>query len=155
MKIAVSATQPRLDSEVDSRFGRCACFVMIDSETMEWQGIENRDAAMASGAGIGAAQMVASHGAGAVITGVVGPKASQALAAAKIQVFTGAAGTVRQAVEAYKAGQLQSGEQSPTPLNTGMGRGMGRGQGGGRGMGRGMGGGGGRGMGGGGGRGNR
>lgn len=137
MKIAISAAQPHLESEVDTRFGRCSHFIMIDPETMEWQAIENRDAAFSSGAGIGAAQLVVTQGAGAVITGIVGPNASRVLTAAGVQVFTVPAGTVRQAVEAFKAGQLQSAQQAPSPSSFGMGRGMGRGPcGGGQGMGR-------------------
>jgi predicted Fe-Mo cluster-binding NifX family protein len=157
MKIAVSAVGPGLDSDVDPRFGRCAYFIIVDSETMEWEGLENRDAAMPSGAGIGAARFVAQKGARAVITGVVGPKASQTLSAAGIQVYTVAGGPVREAVEAFRSGSLQAGRESVASppegsgqgqgRGMGMGRGQGRGQG--RGMGRGMGGGMGRGMGGG------
>jgi len=33
MKICVSAFSGSLDAEVDSRFGRCAYFVIVDSET--------------------------------------------------------------------------------------------------------------------------
>jgi predicted Fe-Mo cluster-binding NifX family protein len=145
MKIAITAEQPRLESAVDSRFGRCRFFIFIDPETQEWEGVDNRDAALSSGAGIGAAQFVANHGAKAVITGVVGPKATQALAAAGIEVFTVSGGTVLQAIEDFKAGRAQSSKQAVADPST-MSRGQGRGRGG---CGRGMGGGMGRGMGGG------
>lgn len=155
MKIAVSAVEPRLDSIVDPRFGRCPYFIIVDSESMEWEGLENRDAAMASGAGIGAARFVAQQGARAVITGVVGPKASQTLSAAGIQVYTVSGGTVREAVEAFRSGSLRAVQESVAspPEGWGQGRGMGMGRGPGRGQGtgtgRGRGGGMGRGMGGG------
>jgi predicted Fe-Mo cluster-binding NifX family protein len=45
-------------------------------------------------------------GAAAVLTGHVGPKAFAALQAAGVKVYAGASGTVREAVERYKAGQL-------------------------------------------------
>jgi predicted Fe-Mo cluster-binding NifX family protein len=89
MKIAVSAVQPSIESPVDPRFGRCACFILVDSETMEWKSLDNRDAAMAAGAGIGAARFIANEGARAVITGVVGPNATQTLSAAGIHSFWG------------------------------------------------------------------
>lgn len=155
MKIAVSAVEPGLDSGVDPRFGRCAYFVLVDSESMEWEGLENKDADMASGAGIGAARFVAHQGARAVITGVVGPKASQTLSAAGIPVYSVGGGTVREAVEAFRSGSLRAGQESavspPEGMGPGRGMGMGRGpgRGQGRGMGKGMGGGMGRGMGGG------
>ncbi len=148
MKIAVSAVQPSIESPVDPRFGRCACFILVDSETMEWKSLDNRDAAMATGAGIGAARFIANEGARAVITGAVGPNATQTLSAAGIQIISVAQGTVREAVEAFRSGGLTAGEPASTPPQAGLGRG-GQGRGMGKGCGRGMGGGQGRGMGGG------
>lgn len=146
MKIAVSAVQPSIESPVDPRFGRCGYFIIVDSETMEWKSLDNGDAAMASGAGIGAARFVANEGARVVITGVVGPNATQTLNAAGIKIFSVGGGTVREAVEAFKSGQLAAGEQASVPPRMGLGRGgMGRGMG--KGCGRGMGGGQGRGIG--------
>jgi predicted Fe-Mo cluster-binding NifX family protein len=63
------------------------------------------------GAGVQAGQAVARLGAEAVLTGHVGPKAFHALSAAGIAVCTGATGTVREAVEQFKAGQLQAAQK--------------------------------------------
>lgn len=52
MKIAVTATGPSLDSQVEARFGRCAYFLIIDTETMLFEGIENPNIALGGGAGI-------------------------------------------------------------------------------------------------------
>ncbi len=41
MKIAVSATAPNLDAEVDLCFGRCRYFVIVDSKTMKFEGLED------------------------------------------------------------------------------------------------------------------
>jgi len=60
-----------------------------------------------SGAGIQAAQEMAGRGVGAVITGNVGPNAYQVLSSAGIRILIGASGTVREAVEMFKRGQLQ------------------------------------------------
>ncbi|RLI37260.1 dinitrogenase iron-molybdenum cofactor biosynthesis protein [Candidatus Bathyarchaeota archaeon] len=137
MKVAVSATGPSLDAQVDPRFGRCAYFVIVDTETMQFESIQNTSQYSFSGAGIQAAQLVASKGVKAVLTGNVGPNAYQALSAAGIQIVTGAYGTVREAVMRYKRGEL-GGATSPTaPMHYGMGGGYGMGMG--RGMGRGMG----------------
>ncbi len=168
MKVAVSATGPGLDSTVDPRFGRADYFVVVESGTGEIAGvIDNRSARNAAhGAGINAATLVAESGATVVLTGQVGPKAYAVLEAAGIRIVSGAAGTVREAVQRFASGGA-SGLTGPTcdahqsftpPSQTsspGIGGGGGQFGGGGAGMGRGrgMGGGGGRGCGGGGGRG--
>ncbi len=48
MKIAISATAPSLDADVDPRFGRCSYFIIIDPETMGFEALENSNA-MAAG----------------------------------------------------------------------------------------------------------
>jgi predicted Fe-Mo cluster-binding NifX family protein len=52
MRIAVSSAGAGLDSEIDPRFGRCSHFVIVDSETMEFETIENPNVMAAGGAGI-------------------------------------------------------------------------------------------------------
>ena len=90
MKIAVSATGPDLDAEVDPRFGRCAYFAVGDTDTMEFEFIE----------------------------------------------ITGVSGTVKEAVEGYKAGRFQATSGPTASAHSGMGGGTGMGQG--MGMGGGM-----------------
>ncbi len=142
MKIAITATGADLQAQVDPRFGRTQFFIIIDPETMEFEAIENSSLSAAHGAGIQSGQMMSSNDVSAVITGSVGPNAFQTLTAAGIQIFQSPSGTVEQAVEAYKKGQLQPVTQfGPAHAGMGMGggMGMGRGTGMGRGMGRGMG----------------
>lgn len=162
MKIAISSTGPKLDADMDQRFGRCSCFVVIDPASEKFEVLNNQGAMMSGGAGIQTAQMVVKSGAEAVITGNLGPKAADTLAAAGVKAYLKVSGTVREALARYKAGQLQetsgpTGENHYTTAGAGGGAGAGRGRGGGgrgsgQGMGRGRGGGGrgsGRGMGGG------
>lgn len=73
MKIAVSATSPGLDAEVGPRFGRCQYFIIVDSQSMEFEALDNSSAMATGGAGISTAQMVASKGAEVVLTGNLGP----------------------------------------------------------------------------------
>jgi len=156
MKICVTSTGPSLDAPVDPRFGRCQYFMIVDSETMEYEAMQNPSVGASSGAGIQAAQTVAGIGVGVVVTGNLGPNAVQTLTAAGIEMVTGASGTVRDAVEQYKSGSLSQTTSPTVPDHAGLsntGVGAGAGTGAGMGGGRGMGGGGGRGMGGGGGRG--
>jgi predicted Fe-Mo cluster-binding NifX family protein len=126
MKICVSAFSGSLDAEVDSRFGRCASFVIVDSETMEFNAVSNESSSAAHGAGIQAAQAVANMGVEVVLTGNVGPNAFSVLSAAGIKIVTGVSGSVREAVEKYKKGQLKEVGNPTVGGHFGMGRGRGR-----------------------------
>jgi predicted Fe-Mo cluster-binding NifX family protein len=126
MKICVSAFSGSLDAEVDSRFGRCASFVIVDSETMEFNAVSNESSSAAHGAGIQAAQTVANMGVEVVLTGNVGPNAFSVLSAAGIKIVTGVSGSVREAVEKYKKGQLKEVGNPTVGGHFGMGRGRGR-----------------------------
>ena len=150
MKIAISATGPTLDAEVDPRFGRCQYFVIVDPQTMEFEALENSSAMAAGGAGISTGQMIAGKGVEVVLTGNCGPNAYQVLSAAGLQVITGVSGKISDAIEEYKLGTFSAAQQAnvadhfgvgatPGMSGGGMGRGMGGGMGMGRGMGRGMG----------------
>ena len=150
MKIAVTSVGPTLDDAVESRFGRCAYFLIIDPDTMEFEAMENPNIALGGGAGIQSAQLLANNHAEVVLTGNCGPNAFQTFGAAGVRVITGVNGSVRQAVELYKSGALASASAPNVQSHFGTGAGVGRGMGGGRGRGMGgggMGGGGGRGFG--------
>ncbi len=106
MKIVISSTGSTLESEIDPRFGRCSTFLLVDTETMEKEVIQNNSESSAHGAGIGAAQTVARLGAKAVITGHVGPNAHTALSGAGVDIYTVAQGTVKEGVEKFVKGEL-------------------------------------------------
>ena len=127
MRICVSASANSLDASVDPRFGRCPYFIIVDSETMQFEAVPNPASGAMGGAGIQAAQIIASKGAKAVITGNVGPNAFQALSAAGIKILTGAYGTVREVVEKYKRGELKETNSPTVGGHFGMGMGGGRG----------------------------
>jgi predicted Fe-Mo cluster-binding NifX family protein len=126
MKICVSAAANSLDSPIDSRFGRCPYFVIVDSENMRFESLQNLASDAGGGAGIQAAQTVARSGAEVLITGNVGPNAFQALSAARIKIVTGASGTVREVIEKYKKGELRDGNAPTVSGHFGLGRGKGR-----------------------------
>lgn len=107
-KIAVSCEGPSLDARVDPRFGRAAGFLVVDPKTLAFDYFDNGSTqVMSQGAGIQAAEIVANAGATVVLTGFVGPKAFQALSAAKIRVSQNMENlTVRQALDKYNAGDV-------------------------------------------------
>ena len=106
MKIAITATEPNLDSPIDPRFGRCAYFIIVDPDTMQFEALPNANNALGSGAGIQSAQLITDHGAQTVLTGNCGPKAYATLNAAQIQVVVGVTGSVRQAAQDFKQGKF-------------------------------------------------
>ena len=107
MKICVSATANNLEAQLDPRFGRCFYFVIVNSETMQFEAIPNMASGATGGAGIQATQTIANKGVKVVITGNVGPNAFGALSAAGIEIVTGAFGTVREVVEKFKRENLE------------------------------------------------
>ena len=108
VKIVVTSQGTNLDSPVDPRFGRAKHFLLVDTDTMQTTAHDNTQNLNApQGAGIQAAQAVYNLGAGAVITGNVGPKAFTTLQAAGIAVYLGVSETAREAVEQFQAGRLQ------------------------------------------------
>lgn len=166
MIIAVSSIGKELDSQIDPRFGRCAYFIVCNTDNMSFEAFNNESANLGGGAGIQSAQFVISQGVEAVITGNCGPNAVKVLTAANVQLFVGQVGTVRSGIERFRNNELRPtreanvsdhygmnmGNTSPQPrfggmemdraASRGMGGGMGRGRGmcgGGRGMGKGMG----------------
>jgi predicted Fe-Mo cluster-binding NifX family protein len=123
MKICVSASAGSLDANVDSRFGRCPYFVIVDSETLEFTAVENDSTNAAHGAGIQAAQTVANLGVKVVITGNVGPNAFNVLSSTGIKIVVGASGSIKEAIEKYKSGQLKEVSNPTVGGHFGMGRG--------------------------------
>jgi predicted Fe-Mo cluster-binding NifX family protein len=130
MKIVITTATGNLDSPFDSRFGRAANFVIVDTETEAWEAYPNPALNASGGAGVQAAQFITGHGAQAVISGDFGPNAYNALAAADVQMFLAPAGeafTARELLARYRAGQLK---QVSAPTNPGHHAPRGRGRGG-------------------------
>jgi predicted Fe-Mo cluster-binding NifX family protein len=139
MKIVVTANGTDLDAPASPVFGRCSTYIFVDTETMEFEAVPNPAMSAPGGAGIQAAQFVVQQGAQAVLTGNVGPNAYNVFQAAGVPIYLLTGGTVREAVEAYKAGRLPSAADATAQAHAGMGMGWGMGRGMGRGMGMGRG----------------
>lgn len=107
MKVAVTAREASIDSELDQRFGRSKYIIVIDTETGS-SDIHDNDVNLNAmqGAGIQTGQNIAQLGVEAVLTGHLGPNAFRTLSAAGIAAYTGVQGTVAEAIEAFKAGKL-------------------------------------------------
>ncbi len=113
MKIAITSQGTDLDAKVDPRFGRAAYILTLDSETMTFDVLDNKENANAlKGAGIQAASMISKNGAEVLLTGFCGPNAFKTLEAANIGVANDASGTVKEAVNAYLEGKLKLSEKA-------------------------------------------
>jgi predicted Fe-Mo cluster-binding NifX family protein len=160
MKVVISATGKDLEATVDERFGRCQYFIIVETDDMSYEVIDNVNADLSTSAGIQSASYVASTGAEAVITGNCGPKAMQVFAETNVRIILGQHGVIKDVIQKFKSGALTPSTRENVPEKSGaapsvsnqgfgqpgMGGGGGRGMGGGGrcmgGSGRGMGGGG-------------
>jgi len=120
MKICVTSQGKTLDDQVDPRFGRCQFFIIVDTETLDFEAIENQSAQFSGGAGIQSGQFIAVKGAKVLLTGNIGPNAFQTLQSGGIKVYTGLSGKVRDAVEKYKSGALKPTENPNVGSKFGM-----------------------------------
>jgi len=127
----VTANGTDLDAQASPIFGRCPTYIFVDTETMAFEAVENPAIGAPGGAGIQAAQFVVERGAQAVVSGNIGPNAFGVLQSAKLPVYVFRGGTVREAVEAYKSGELtvSGGASAKAHAGMGMASGMGRGMG--------------------------
>jgi predicted Fe-Mo cluster-binding NifX family protein len=106
MRIAVTTQGKDLDAQVDSRFGRAPNFIVVDTETNDFDVIQNAQSLdLPQGAGIQSAQNVLPHKPDVVLTGNCGPKAYRVLQAAGIKVAVGVKGKIADAIQDYIHGK--------------------------------------------------
>ncbi len=120
MQILVTSSGRTLDAPTSPVFGRCPVYILVDPQSMAFEAIDNPALGAPGGAGVQAAQFVVQRGVQAVITGNVGPNAYQVFQSAGIPVYIFGQGTVRQAVEAYKEGRLQTTGAATSPDHAGL-----------------------------------
>jgi predicted Fe-Mo cluster-binding NifX family protein len=107
MKIAITSKGKDLNAQVDPRFGRAAYIIVADTDSLEFEVIDNRENKKAfKGAGLRAAADICDCGARVLITGFCGPNAFKTLAAAKVQVANDAQGLVIDVIEDFRAGKF-------------------------------------------------
>ncbi len=138
MKICITSSGADLSSALDSRFGRCPYFLMVDSESKKVEAVENTGVRARRGAGVTAAQIVADSGCDAVITGNIGPNAFTVLHnTAGIKIYEGHVGKISEEnLRLFNNGQLEEISEArpgfgrgPAPARSpsaGSGRGRGR-----------------------------
>jgi len=110
MKIAFTSKGTGPEAQIDPRFGRTEYILLYDEEKDEYTAIDNREiGGVAHGAGPQTARKLFDLKPDVLITGNgPGGNAASALQQASLSIFTGAGQmTVKEAYEAYKAGDLK------------------------------------------------
>lgn len=87
MKVAITSTGNSLESRIDERFGRCAYFVIYDTQSKSMEFIPNPHKDAESGAGPATVQLVASRGVKMIVSGEFGMKIKSLLDSLKIQMI--------------------------------------------------------------------
>ena len=106
MRVCVTSSGKELSSAIDPRFGRCYVFVIVDTDTMQFEAVDNPALGARGGAGTWAGRLMTEQKVEAVLTGNVGPNAFNVLQAAGITIYTGVSGTVEDALGQLRDGSL-------------------------------------------------
>ncbi len=106
MIIAMPVEEKSLNSNVCPSFGRAPYFLLYSTASGEANYLDNSAAASQGGAGIRAAQVIADHGARALITPRCGENVQKALSGAEVLIYKALPGTVRQNIDAFKEDKL-------------------------------------------------
>ena len=109
MKLCITSAGKDLDARVDEHFGKADYFLIVNSGTMEVLAVPNTAHTPERGTGAEAAQLVLDNGAEAVLTGVIGLNAFNALKVGLVDIYEGATAqeTVREALERFKKGEYK------------------------------------------------
>ncbi len=109
MKIAISSDGEKLHNKVDQRFGRCPYFLIVNIEGKEvgiFDAVQNQGAIQGHGAGIKAAEQMGELKIDAIITGALGPNATNVLNKLGIKVYA-ASGVITDALSDFVNNKLE------------------------------------------------
>ena len=106
MKIAIPVDEKRVNSEVCMSYGRTPFFAVYNTDTKEYEFLDNSAAASSGGAGIKASQMLVDNGVTTVITQRLGQNAADVLNIANVDILLAVAGDLQANVDAFLEGKL-------------------------------------------------
>lgn len=105
MRVCIpTAGEGGLDDQVGEHFGRAPTYTIYDTETGEVEVLPNTSEHL-GGSGL-PVELLAQAGVDVVLCAGIGSRALSLLSQYGIEVCTGAIGTARQALEAWRAGRL-------------------------------------------------
>lgn len=116
MKLAISLEENSYKSQVDRRFGRAGFFILIDTESNDYEIIENEAKNEASGAGLKVVKNLVNLGVDEIITGEIGPKAAVLIEEFDIQTYKlGELKSVDEVLKNYRENKLEKFDFSVKP----------------------------------------
>lgn len=95
-----------MDENVGGHFGKSPGYVIYDTETKTAVTIKNTSEHL-GGTGL-PPELLAKNGVNVVVCSALGPKAVDMLSSYNIEVYVGACGTVKGALEAWQKGDLEA-----------------------------------------------
>lgn len=101
MKIAVTSDGPTINNNVEERFQRWPYFLIIDSDTMNIESIDNQNLAQESDIWIKSAKFLAEKGVSLLLTGNCGTNTMKIFKDLGIQVVERMSGRVQDVVEHF------------------------------------------------------
>ncbi|RJX21463.1 MAG: dinitrogenase iron-molybdenum cofactor biosynthesis protein [Ammonifex sp.] len=119
MKIAVSASGWHPAAAVVPQFGRCAGFVVYDTDDRAYSTVMTASRRRV-GAGLRVAHALVNNGVEVVITGNIGPHAFNVLRTAGVRCYLTMNGTVKDCLAAYETGQLKEINAATVPQYAGV-----------------------------------
>ena len=117
MKLAIALKENDYNSSVDERFGRAPFFIIIDSDTKEFEIIENEAKDEATGAGLKAVKNLLKYEIDTIIAGEIGPKAGELIYDLEIPTFKFKdLEKVDEIIKAFNENTLEKYDLSPKPM---------------------------------------
>ena len=116
MKVAIGLEENSYESQVDRRFGRASFFILIDTESNDYEIIENEAKDEATGAGLKVVKNLMSLGVDEIIAGEIGAKAAVLIEEFDIPTYKlGELKSVDEVLKNYKENKLEKFDFSAKP----------------------------------------
>ena len=107
-RVAVASHGEGLEALLETRFGTCTSFVVVDPQTMEWEVVKVEPDGPTRAVNMAGIRAVVESGATGLIAPEINPECCMALQALAVMVYRAPEGiTVREAVELFEQGELE------------------------------------------------
>ena len=107
MKIAISTNGRTKESLLDQRFGRCNYFQIYDTDSKEFNLIENKGFTASGGAGIASSNQLIDEKVQVIITGSLGPNAFDIISESNIKAYKCSSLPIDEVIEKYNNKELE------------------------------------------------
>lgn len=107
MIVCIPSNGKSLDSKISDVFARCDYFIFFNTQTGDFEAVNNDFKDLQSGAGVQTTQLVIQKKADVVIAKNVGPNAGRILSNSGIKVYKALDGTVKDNIEQFIENKLE------------------------------------------------